>query len=99
MGHRCSITKWNGPIPLRPTGTTRTRPRRKARPLTRRKSSCIAKESLSFRDRKSTRLNSSHLGTSYAVFGLKENSEEQTMPERPTLRESVCDVAGLAHGG
>src|SRR5437899_8170077 len=31
-------------------------------------------------DRKSTRLNSSHLGISYAVFCLKKKKREETMP-------------------
>src|SRR5262245_62910190 len=34
------------------------------------------------RDRKSTRLNSSHLGISYAVFCLKKKSKNATDPER-----------------
>src|ERR1035438_10584959 len=41
------------------------------------------------RDRKSTRLNSSHLGISYAVFCLKK--EEQTS-ELQSLRHLVCRV-------
>src|SRR5437899_7800634 len=32
------------------------------------------------RDRKSTRLNSSHLGISYAVFCLKKKKKEQELP-------------------
>src|ERR1035438_4509216 len=34
-------------------------------------------------DRKSTRLNSSHLGISYAVFCLKKKSAPQVGPRRP----------------
>src|SRR5438045_4739164 len=37
------------------------------------------------RDRKSTRLNSSHLGISYAVFCLKNNT-----PRRPLTRNGLC---------
>src|SRR5205814_9045707 len=37
-----------------------------------------AKPSRSARDRKSTRLNSSHLGISYAVFCLKKKKKENT---------------------
>src|ERR1035441_10832353 len=33
------------------------------------------------RDRKSTRLNSSHLGISYAVFCLKKKKEQHTNPD------------------
>src|ERR1039458_10803844 len=40
-------------------------------------------------DRKSTRLNSSHLGTSYAVFCLK--SEDQT-PELLSISHLVCRI-------
>src|ERR1039458_10678252 len=35
-------------------------------------------------DRKSTRLNSSHLGISYAVFCLKKKTTKQTNPNNPT---------------
>src|SRR5471030_3485168 len=36
------------------------------------------------RDRKSTRLNSSHLGISYAVFCLKKKKKQQRPPPQPT---------------
>src|SRR5205814_7575408 len=36
------------------------------------------------RDRKSTRLNSSHLGISYAVFCLKKKKKKQTTSDRKT---------------
>src|SRR5205814_7013322 len=39
------------------------------------------------RDRKSTRLNSSHLGISYAVFCLKK---KRTHPGRPSRRNRNC---------
>src|SRR5262245_62835089 len=39
-------------------------------------------------DRKSTRLNSSHLGISYAVFCLKKKTN--TKPERPFAGESLA---------
>src|ERR1039458_10477715 len=38
------------------------------------------------RDRKSTRLNSSHLGISYAVFCLKKNKIHTPQKEHPTRR-------------
>src|SRR5437899_3571018 len=37
-----------------------------------------------YRDRKSTRLNSSHLGISYAVFCLKKKTDQQGRPHRRT---------------
>src|SRR5258705_6841142 len=40
------------------------------------------------RDRKSTRLNSSHLGISYAVFCLKKKKSEV---------EKLCDHIGIIH--
>src|SRR5258705_8272660 len=43
------------------------------------------------RDRKSTRLNSSHLGISYAVFCLKKKKQRQ----KPALRQ--LNVRGLAY--
>src|SRR5699024_11853925 len=36
------------------------------------------------RDRKSTRLNSSHVSTSYAVFCLKKKSNNKSTPDTPT---------------
>src|SRR5205814_7874085 len=43
------------------------------------------------RDRKSTRLNSSHLGISYAVFCLKK--KKAGPPPRPTDHDDVVDDA------
>src|SRR5438132_4427431 len=40
---------------------------------------------LGFRDRKSTRLNSSHTVTSYAVFGLKKKLHQVQEPRRDLL--------------
>src|ERR1035438_6586580 len=42
-------------------------------------------------DRKSTRLNSSHLGISYAVFCLKKNNAPQNEQHRPPVSEKVPD--------
>src|SRR5690625_6258954 len=39
------------------------------------------------RDRKSTRLNSSHVASSYAVFCLKKNRRPNTLDERRTISE------------
>src|SRR5258705_815088 len=41
------------------------------------------------RDRKSTRLNSSHLGISYAVFCLKKKKENIIYSERQTIENRV----------
>src|SRR5437899_9476827 len=49
------------------------------------------------RDRKSTRLNSSHLGISYAVFCLKKKKKttlEQAMPRRWTRLKLTLAGAG-----
>src|SRR5690606_41974285 len=40
-------------------------------------------------DRKSTRLNSSHVKTSYAVFCLKKKTQRQTQNTRPRVPQSV----------
>src|SRR5947199_6237108 len=40
-------------------------------------------------DRKSTRLNSSHLGISYAVFCLKKKKQERTQPRFRSTGQSV----------
>src|SRR5947209_17098324 len=37
-----------------------------------------------WKDRKSTRLNSSHANISYAVFCLKKKNKRRTLPRRPT---------------
>src|SRR5947199_6057287 len=42
--------------------------------------SCRTATSIGARDRKSTRLNSSHLGISYAVFCLKKKKKETQQP-------------------
>src|ERR1039458_10459539 len=54
-----------------------------------------AATSVVFGDRKSTRLNSSHLGISYAVFCLKKKTEREAAPERKRLR----DLRACAWGG
>src|SRR3712207_8302660 len=41
------------------------------------------------RDRKSTRLNSSHANISYAVFCLKKNKKLITISKRPTLAQHI----------
>src|SRR5437899_10441306 len=41
-------------------------------------STCDAHHRVHMRDRKSTRLNSSHLGISYAVFCLKKKKKQKT---------------------
>src|SRR5437899_8529405 len=41
------------------------------------------------RDRKSTRLNSSHLGISYAVFCLKKKKKTKPTSPRPTQRHRL----------
>src|ERR1039458_2624624 len=43
-------------------------------------------------DRKSTRLNSSHLGISYAVFCLKKTHQQR--PQSPEAREAAAPPAG-----
>src|SRR5262245_64148866 len=61
-------------------------------------------------DRKSTRLNSSHLGISYAVFRLKKKKGHITnrqcefgtvdvcaIPSLDTILASLCDNLGLSH--
>src|ERR1035438_10837432 len=47
-------------------------------------------------DRKSTRLNSSHLGISYAVFCLKKQTLQDNQPDRPA-RSGFHDSIGSAH--
>src|SRR5258705_3750377 len=42
-------------------------------------------EAASGKDRKSTRLNSSHLGISYAVFCLKKKNKPESVPSIHTL--------------
>src|SRR5262245_62517659 len=41
------------------------------------------------KDRKSTRLNSSHLGLSYAVFCLKKKTDASTQPRDPPTASAV----------
>src|SRR5947199_7412716 len=41
-------------------------------------------------DRKSTRLNSSHLGTSYAVVCLKKKTPEQAVDRCTGVRQAAC---------
>src|SRR5947199_3725678 len=42
-------------------------------------------------DRKSTRLNSSHLGISYAVFCLKKKTHHGRMPQRETYKRVASE--------
>src|SRR2546426_7838614 len=64
-------------LPILPRSTTRGRPRGGSR-LTRRRSTSTPAGSRSAGDRKSTRLNSSHLVISYAVFCLKKKKTKET---------------------
>src|SRR5438445_6755740 len=41
------------------------------------------------KDRKSTRLNSSHANTSYPVFSLKQKTSSTSVPPRPPARSSA----------
>src|SRR5262245_63444717 len=53
-----------------------------------------------FGDRKSTRLNSSHLGTSYAVFCLKKKIQKSTIPAADTTPATRTAYRwGAAEGG
>src|SRR5471030_3428372 len=45
------------------------------------------REIIRFSDRKSTRLNSSHLGISYAVFCLKKKKNNPTMPRQQNTKK------------
>src|SRR6266702_6506226 len=47
-------------------------------------------------DRKSTRLNSSHVASSYAVFCLTNKKHVETLPvtEQPTQIDELADLAG-----
>src|SRR5215831_8744027 len=54
------------------------------------------------RDRKSTRLNSSHLGISYAVFCLKKKNQQPVLPGRVDVaprRPAAGGYHGRGHGG
>src|SRR5439155_26362174 len=42
------------------------------------------------RDRKSTRLNSSHVAISYAVFCLKKKKKNTTQDERKSIQQETC---------
>src|SRR3989442_7513384 len=42
-------------------------------------------------DRKSTRLNSSHVRISYAVFCLKKKKQNYTIPDTTSSYSSLCD--------
>src|ERR1039458_10183393 len=48
-------------------------------------------------DRKSTRLNSSHLGISYAVFCLKKNKRDQPHPHDSDGQEALHSKPGHRH--
>src|SRR6266702_1599149 len=45
------------------------------------------------RDRKSTRLNSSHVATPYAVFCLKKKNVQNFVRQKPAVREHVDQVS------
>src|SRR6266699_1729030 len=46
-----------------------------------------------WRDRKSTRLNSSHVRISYAVFGLKKkNSHHRLLPQRQQKQKNIYNT-------
>src|SRR5436853_4533621 len=49
------------------------------------------------RDRKSTRLNSSHLGISYAVFCLKKKTHDRNPRRTLTLADSLSAVGQCRH--
>src|SRR5690554_7185820 len=50
-----------------------------------------------FPDRKSTRLNSSHVRISYAVFCLKKKNYNLTFMKKPTLLYLTLAIAGILH--
>src|SRR5437899_6267148 len=50
------------------------------------------------RDRKSTRLNSSHLGISYAVFCLKKKKTEETQPHHVTPAQENAESPEIHEG-
>src|SRR5437899_7285807 len=52
-----------------------------------------AKENIVQSDRKSTRLNSSHLGISYAVFCLKKKKQESTVASRVIVEPAVNKIS------
>src|SRR5436309_6444025 len=52
-----------------------------------------------FQDRKSTRLNSSHVKISYAVFCLKKKNEEQFQTENELCRQEERDAKLKIHAG
>src|SRR5205814_8930679 len=68
--------------------TTLFRSQRPPRPSRHRPGQQAAEVALRHADRKSTRLNSSHLGISYAVFCLKKKKKNQ-LSERPLLVKPV----------
>src|SRR5436853_1813304 len=68
---------WCGPSPISSTRLRRSIRRRRSRERHPRSAACS--------DRKSTRLNSSHLGISYAVFCLKKKT--QTTIDRSRIDE------------
>src|SRR2546426_1655433 len=55
-----------------------------------------ARRSVQSQDRKSTRLNSSHLVISYAVFCLKKKTQHKTKLIGTSLRERLPHTIGLA---
>src|ERR1035441_11034512 len=49
---------------------------------------------LPFLDRKSTRLNSSHLGISYAVFCLKKKTQQETVQNQRCVKPLALPICG-----
>src|SRR5436853_4739737 len=54
----------------------------------------VASSSDDFQDRKSTSLNSSHLGISYAVFCLKKKTPSRRSRRRAARRRDVLRIRG-----
>src|SRR5256885_11409595 len=52
---------------------------------------------LLLKDRKSTRLNSSHLVISYAVFCLKKKTQQQSIERCANIPSTLADVCVSAH--
>src|SRR5437868_10391820 len=52
----------------------------------------IAERTRARRDRKSTRLNSSHVSISYAVFCLKKKKRLEPLPPHPESSRKVLDI-------
>src|SRR5215831_8099196 len=57
--------------------------------------SCTADANSGDRDRKSTRLNSSHLGISYAVFCLKKKKKDTRLPTLTGHKTNMSNTEGM----